>query len=260
MNPQAGRFADKVAIITGGGSGIGLATAKMLVAEGAQVVIAGRTRARLEQAAASLGSERCEIVEADTSRPEDNERIVAAATKRFGGVDVFIANAGIGLPTWSIVDLPVESFDQVIAVNVRGVFLGLKSVIPAMRERGKGSIVVVSSIAGLKARGTGNAAYVASKHAELGLVKTAAVEAAPYGIRVNSVLPGPTDTTMIRELEAARSRDTGGKGREAILRGMPLARYGHVDEVAGLITFLASDQAGFCTGGDYTADGGFSAI
>jgi NAD(P)-dependent dehydrogenase (short-subunit alcohol dehydrogenase family) len=254
------RFDGKVAVITGGGTGIGLATARLMVAEGARVVLAGRTLARLEQAAQSLGADRCEIVQADVSQPQDNERIVAAAQQRFGGVDVFIANAGIGLPTWSIVDLPIESFDQVIAINVRGVFLGLKSVIPAMRARGKGSIVVVSSIAGLKARGTGNAAYVASKHAELGLVKTAAVECGPHGIRVNSVLPGPTDTVMIRELEAARARDTGGSGREAILRGMPLARYGEVDEVARLIVFLASDDAGFCTGGVYTADGGFSAV
>lgn len=257
---MSGRFDGKVAVITGGAGGIGFATAGILVAEGAQVVIAGRTRIKLEQAAQSLGIDRCEIVEADVSRPEDNERIITAARERFGGVDVFIANAGIGLPTWSIVDLPIESFDEVMAVNVRGVFLGLKSVIPAMRARGRGSVVVISSIAGLKARGTGNAAYVASKHAELGLVKTAAVECGPYGIRVNSVLPGPTDTVMIRELEAARSRDTGGNGQEAILRGMPLGRYGDPAEVARLIAFLASDESGFCTGGVYTADGGFSAI
>jgi len=255
-----GRFDGKVAVITGGGGGIGSALAKRLVADGARVVLAGRTRATLEQTAGTLASGQCAIVEADVSLPEDNQRIVSVAQDRFGGVDVFIANAGMGLPTWSIVDLPIESFDQVMAVNVRGVFLGLKSVIPAMRLRGKGSIVVVSSIAGLKARGTGNAAYVASKHAELGLVKTAAVECGPHGIRVNAVLPGPTDTVMIRELEAARARDTGGSGREAILRGMPLARYGEPDEVAGLIAFLASDEAGFCTGGVYTADGGFSAV
>jgi len=255
-----GRFDGKVAVITGGGGGIGSALAKLLVAEGARVVLAGRTRATLEQTAGMLGSGQYAIVEADVSLPEDNQRIVSVAQDRFGGLDVFIANAGIGLPTWSIVDLPIESFDQVMAVNVRGVFLGLKSAIPAMRLRGKGSVVVVSSIAGLKARGTGNAAYVASKHAELGLVKTAAVECGPYGIRVNAVLPGPTDTVMIRELEAARAKDTGGSGREAILRGMPLARYGEPDEVAGLIAFLASDEAGFCTGGIYTADGGFSAV
>jgi 3alpha(or 20beta)-hydroxysteroid dehydrogenase len=256
---MSGRFDGKVAVITGGGGGIGSAIAKILVADGARVVLAGRTRATLEQAADALDRGQCEIVEADVSLPEDNQRIVRVAQERFGGLDVFIANAGIGLPTWSIVDLPVESFDQVIAVNVRGVFLGLKAAIPAMRSRGKGSVVVVSSIAGLKARGTGNSAYVASKHAELGLVKTAAVECGPHGIRVNAVLPGPTDTVMIRELEAARAKDTGGSGREAILRGMPLSRYGEPEEVARLIAFLASDESGFCTGGIYTADGGFSA-
>ncbi len=255
-----GRFDGKVAVITGGGGGIGTAVARILLAEGASVLLAGRTKKTLEQAAEALASDRCDIVVADVAVVEDNRRIVDTAQSRFGGLDVFIANAGIGLPTWSIVDLPVESFDQVMAVNVRGVFLGLKAAIPAMRARGKGSVVVVSSIAGIKARGTGNAAYVASKHAELGLVKTAAVECGPYGIRVNSVLPGPTDTIMIRELEAARARDTGGSGREAILRGMPLARYGEPEEVARLIAFLASDDSGFCTGGVYTADGGFSAV
>jgi NAD(P)-dependent dehydrogenase (short-subunit alcohol dehydrogenase family) len=255
-----GRFEGKVAVITGGGGGIGTAVAGILLAEGASVLLAGRTRKTLEKAAEALASDRCDIVVADVAVVEDSRRIVDTAQSRFGGLDVYIANAGIGLPTWSIVDLPVESFDQVMAVNVRGVFLGLKAAIPALRARGKGSVVVVSSIAGIKARGTGNAAYVASKHAELGLVKTAAVECGPYGIRVNSVLPGPTDTVMIRELEAARARDTGGSGREAILRGMPLARYGEPEEVARLIAFLASDDSGFCTGGVYTADGGFSAV
>ena len=257
---MSARYDGKVAVITGGGGGIGLATAQIMVDEGARVVIAGRTRSKLERAAEVLGAERCEIALADVSQAGDNERIVAAAKARFGGLDIFIANAGIGLPTWHIVDLPVESFDQVMAVNVRGVFLGLKAVIPALRERGKGSIVVVSSIAGLKARSTGNAAYVASKHAVLGLAKTAAVECAPHGIRVNSVLPGPTDTAMIRELEAARSRDTGGMGRQALLSGLPLGRFGQAEEIARLIAFIASDEAGFCTGGVYTADGGISAV
>lgn len=257
---MSGRYEGKVAVITGGGGGIGLATAQIMVSEGASVVLAGRTRSKLEQASEVLGAARCEIVDADASLPEDNDRIIAAAKARFGGVDIFIANAGIGLPTCNIVDLPIEAFDRVMAINVRGVFLGLKAAIPALRERGQGSIVVVSSIAGLKARGAGNAAYVASKHAVLGLVKTASVECGPHGIRVNSVLPGPTDTVMLRDLEAARSKDTDGNGKEAILRGMPLGRYGRPAEVARLIAFLASDEAGFCTGGVYTADGGLSAI
>lgn len=257
---MSGRFSDKVAVITGGGSGIGLATAKLMLDQGGSVVIAGLTLSKLEDAARSLDPARCEIVEADVSVAGHNERIVAAASARFGGLDVFVANAGIGLPTANIVDLPVASFDRVLAVNLRGVFLGLKAAIPALRARGGGSIVVISSIAGIKARSTGNAAYVASKHAVQGLVKTASVECAPLGIRVNSVLPGPTETEMIRALEAARSSDTGGKGREALLSGLPMGRYGRPEEVARLIAFLASDEAGFCTGGSYTADGGISAI
>jgi NAD(P)-dependent dehydrogenase (short-subunit alcohol dehydrogenase family) len=147
-----------------------------------------------------------------------------------------------------------------MAVNVRGVFLGLKYAIPAIRKRGKGSIVITSSIGGIKARGQGNSAYIASKHAEIGMMRTAAMECAPHNIRVNCVLPGPTDTRMIREIEEGRSPGAPEKAREMIVSGLPLKRYGTPEEIANLILFLASDDASICTGGVYLADGGLSAI
>jgi NAD(P)-dependent dehydrogenase (short-subunit alcohol dehydrogenase family) len=249
-----------VVAVTGGASGIGLQVARDLVAEGARVVIAGRGAASVARAVEALGAERCEGVVADVGLPGDNARIVEAARSRFGGLDAFVANAGISIPLQEIEDLPVEAFDRVMAVNTRGVFLGLQAAIPALRERGGGSIVIVASIGGIKARGGGNAAYIASKHAAVGLMRTAAVEAAPHGIRVNAVLPGPTDTEMIRAIARSKAPEDAELGKQAILRGMPLARYGTVAEVASLVVFLVSARSGFCTGGVYPVDGGLSAV
>jgi NAD(P)-dependent dehydrogenase (short-subunit alcohol dehydrogenase family) len=147
-----------------------------------------------------------------------------------------------------------------MAVNVRGVFLGLKYAIPAIRRRGRGSIVITSSIGGIKARGQGNSAYITSKHAEIGLMRSAAIECAPHNIRVNCVLPGPTETRMIRNIEEGRSPGAPQRAREVILSGLPLKRYGTPEEIANLILFLASDEASICTGGIYAADGGLSAL
>jgi len=249
-----------VVAVTGGASGIGLQVARDLVAQGARVVLAGRTAASVRRAVEACGPDRCEGVVADVGLREDNARIVDAARARFGGLDAFVANAGISIPLQPIEDLPVEAFDRVMATNARGVFLGLQAAIPALRERGGGSIVIVASIGGVKARGGGNAAYIASKHAAVGLMRTAAVETAPHGIRVNAVLPGPTDTEMIRAIARSKAPQDAALGKEAILRGMPLARYGTVAEVASLVVFLVSDRSGFCTGGVYPVDGGLSAV
>jgi NAD(P)-dependent dehydrogenase (short-subunit alcohol dehydrogenase family) len=158
------------------------------------------------------------------------------------------------------VDYPVDAFDQVMAVNVRGVFLGLKYAIPALKKRVGGSIIITSSIGGIKARGQGNSAYIASKHAEIGLMRTAAMECAPFNIRVNAVLPGPTETRMIRNIWEGRSPGAPEKARDAMLAGLPLKRFGTPAEIANLMLFLASDESSICTGGVYLADGGLSAI
>jgi NAD(P)-dependent dehydrogenase (short-subunit alcohol dehydrogenase family) len=253
------RLENKVVVLTGAGSGIGLAVVKLFAREGAHLMLAGRNETALKDAVALAGAGKAGYVVTDVSRPEDNQRLIKAAEDRFGGIDVFIANAGVEGATAPIVDYPIEAFDQVMAVNVRGVFLGLKYAIPALKKRVGGSIIITSSIAGIKARGQGNSAYVASKHAEIGLMRTAALECAPFNIRVNAVLPGPTDTRMIRNIEEGRSPGAPEKAREALLAGLPLKRYGTVEEIANLMLFLASEESSICTGGVYTADGGLSA-
>ncbi len=162
-----------------------------------------------------------------------------------------------------IPDYPLETFDQVMAVNVRGVFLGLQYVIPVMRQRGGGSIVITSSTAGI--RGTpGLAAYNTSKHAVIGLMRVAALEGAPDGIRVNTVNPAPIETRMMRSLEEMRTSSASGsvtvaQTKQGIAARIPLQRYGNPEEVARVMLFLASDESSFCTGGVYMVDGGTSA-
>lgn len=254
------RLANKTVVITGAGSGIGLEVVRLFAREGAQLMLAGRNETALKDAVREARETGAEYMVADVSRPADNERLVKMAEDKFGGIDVFVANAGAEGAAAPIVDYPVDVFDQVMAVNVRGVFLGLKYAIPALKKRIGGSIIITSSIGGIKARGQGNSAYIASKHAEVGLMRTAAVECAPFNIRVNCVLPGPTETRMIRNIEESRSPGAPEKAREILLAGLPLKRYGTAAEIANVMLFLASDESSICTGGVYAADGGLSAI
>jgi NAD(P)-dependent dehydrogenase (short-subunit alcohol dehydrogenase family) len=177
-------------------------------------------------------------------------------------VDIFVSNAGIEGVIRPIDEYPLDIFQQVMAVNVTGVWLGLKYIIPVMRERG-GSIVITSSTAGF--RGTpGISPYTASKHAVIGIMRTAALECARWNIRVNTVNPAPIETRMMRSLEEMHSASASGKAtvetiKNTFINRIPLARYGTPDEVAALMLFLASDESRFCTGGVYMVDGGMSA-
>ena len=252
------RLADKVAVITGGAGGIGRGAAKLFAAEGANVLIADLTEDALEAALREIGSNRVSACVADVTKAEDNRRMFEMATERYGGVDIFLANAGIEGVVAPIAETREEDFDRVIAVNVKGVWLGLKYAIPALTTRGGGSIVVTSSVAGITPT-PGIASYGASKHAVIGLMRAAAREGAPMNIRVNTVNPAPVDTRMMRTLEAGMSPDDPEAARERIESTIPLGRYAQPVDIANVMLFLASDDAAFVTGGIYKADGGSSA-
>jgi NAD(P)-dependent dehydrogenase (short-subunit alcohol dehydrogenase family) len=248
------------ALVTGAGTGIGLSTARLLAQQGARVLLSGRRRAALAEAAAELG-EGASLEVADIASAADVTRLMSAARARLGGLDILVCNASVeGANGRLIPDYPLASFDEVMAVNVRGTFMCLQQAIPLMREGGGGSIVIVASIGGVKARGTGNSGYVASKHAQVGMMRAAAVECAQWNIRVNAVAPGPTDTRMIRSIEEQRSPGAPDEARKAIVASLPTRRYSTPDEVAQLITFLASDAASGCTGGVFPVDSGLTAI
>jgi NAD(P)-dependent dehydrogenase (short-subunit alcohol dehydrogenase family) len=257
------RLTGKVAIITGGAGGIGLATAQLFTDEGAQVLLVDRHEAALHSAVQTMGSAAVSYVVADITQPEQVQHYVQTALERYQGIDILLANAGIEGVVQPITDYPLEVFDAVMAVNVRGVWLGLKYVIPAMRARGGGSIVITSSTAGIRGS-QGLSAYTTSKHAVIGLMRTAALECAPWGIRVNTVNPAPIETRMMRSLEEMRTTGAGTDAtveqtKASIAARIPLKRYGAPEEVGRLMLFLASDESSFCTGGVYMVDGGSSA-
>ena len=247
----------KVCIVTGAAGGIGSAAAKLFVQQGAHVLLVDRDNSRLAAIASELGTKASYTV-ADVSRVEDSQRYVATAVERFGHLDVLFANAGMEGQVAPIAELAPEAFDQVLAVNVRGVFLGMKYAIPHMAKRGGGSIVITSSIAGLIGS-PGLSAYVTSKHALLGLMRSAAIEVAPQHIRVNTINPGPIDNRMMRGIEGQLSPGHEADVKQGFEGQVPLARYGTNEEIARLALFLASDDASYCTGGVFVADGGFTA-
>lgn len=247
----------RVAIVTGGSGGIGRAAAARFVEVGAKVLLVDLDADALAEVAASLGDSVATHV-ADVTDPDDSAAYVRAAVEAFGGVDILIANAGIEGTVKPIVEQDVEVLDRVLAVNVRGVWLGMKYAFPEMEKRGGGSVVIMSSVAGIKGT-AGLSPYVTSKHAVIGLMRSAALEGAPSRIRVNTVNPSPVETRMMRSLEDGMVPGDAQTAHDRIASGIPLGRYAQPDEIAGLMLFLSSDDAGFLTGGVYMADGGISA-
>ena len=257
------RLTGKVAVITGGAGGIGRAAAKLFTEEGATVLLVDVNEVALHDAVQTIGAHVASYAVADTTQPEQVQYFVNMAVERHAGIDIFLANAGIEGVLQSITDYPLEVFDQVMAVNVRAVWLGLKYVIPVMRTRGGGSIIITSSTAGIRG-GQGMSPYTTSKHAVIGLMRAAAQECAPLGIRVNTVNPAATETRMMRAIEEMRTSAAGGavtveQVKRRTASRIPLQRYGAPEEVARMMLFLASDESSFCTGGVYMVDGGMSA-
>ncbi len=251
-----GRLSGKAAIITGGAGGIGAAAAKLFVKEGAKVLLVDINESALQKLAAELGSAASFFV-ADVTKPEDNAAFVKAAVDRFGGLDILLANAGIEGAVAPIVDYPVEMFDKVLAINVRGTWLAVKYAGPEIAKRGGGSIVITSSVAGLTGS-AGLSAYVTSKHAVIGIMRTAAMELAPAKVRVNTVHPAPIETRMMRSIEEMAAPGAAESVKQNFSASIPLKRYGTPEEVAALMLFLASDESSYITGGLYTVDGGMT--
>jgi len=249
------RLDGKVAIVTGGASGIGLATGRLFAEQGAKVLLVDLQEDLLCKAVEKVASASVSYAMADVSQPDQTAQYVKSAIDRYGGLDILISNAGIVGDKNSIVDYPVEMFDHVVAVNLRGVWLSLKYAIPEIQKRGGGSIVITSSIAGVKGS-AGGAAYCASKHGVVGIMRTAAIECAPFGIRVNTVHPGPIETPMVEEHVRGRNPDTLEEGKKALADSTLLKRYGSPEEVAAAMLYLASDESRYCTGGIYMVDGG----
>ena len=254
-----GKLTDKVVIITGASGGIGTATAALFSREGAKLVLVGRDEERLRQAAEGCDSARTRTVLADVRTVEDTTRYVDAAVRAFGGVDVLFANAGYEGTVTPIADLDVAVLDDLHAIHVRGAFLGIQKVIPHMRERGGGSIVVTSSTAAITSF-PGCAAYATSKAAALALVRTAAVELAPVNIRVNALVPGGVDNRMMYAFTEQMAPGHAEALRAGYQQMIPARRVATNEEMAKLALFLASDDSSYCHGASFVADGGLTLV
>jgi 3alpha(or 20beta)-hydroxysteroid dehydrogenase len=241
----------KVAFVTGAARGIGAASAKLLHAEGAKIVVADRRADEggiivdvLNQARSGSAL----FVPLDIAREADWQLAIETAERTFGPVSVLVNNAGI-IRVAPLDQMTVENFRKVVDTNLVGTFLGLKYGAESLKRAGGGSIINFSSVQGMEGR-EGFTAYAASKFGIRGLTKTAAIELGPFGIRVNAVVPGPTKTKMI-ERPGWKDEDY-----DQMYGKYPLGRMANADEIARMVLFLASDQSSFCTGGDYVVDGG----
>jgi len=247
---MAGRLDGKVALISGAARGIGEADARLFVAEGAKVVLGDVLDSEGEKAASNLGPN-ASYIHLDVTRPESWAEAVSHARERFGRLDVLVNNAGI-LRFESIEETSLETYEAVIRVNQIGAFLGMKAALPALRAAGGGSIVNISSTAGLEGM-HGLVGYCASKFAVRGMTKVAALEFGADNIRVNSVHPGGTATALV----SAVGSDA--PAQEEYEPPQPIKRIADPSEIAEMVLWLASDASSFCTGAEFVVDGGMTA-
>lgn len=253
-------FHGKVVLITGAAGGIGKETAKAFASEGAKLALVDLNMDALEKAAQDLNLEKenCLLICADVSKEDQVQQYVKKTKDRFGRIDVFFNNAGVEGKAAPITEYPSDSLDLIIDVNIKGVFYGLKHVLRVMKEQRSGSIINTSSIAGLKGM-PNTSAYNASKAAVIALTKTAAVEYAGLGIRVNAVCPALVNTRMMRSLEKEFNPDDPQAAKEFLTKAVPLGRYSEPQDVAQAVLFLASEKASFITGIALEVVGGMTA-
>lgn len=253
-------FRDKVVLITGAAGGIGKVTAKAFAEEGAKLALVDLKQGPLDEAVSELKLEkgRYVTIAADVSKEEMVRDYVRKTVDTFGKIDVFFNNAGIEGKVAPIVEQTDENLTTVLDVNVKGVFFGLKHVIAVMREHRSGAIINTASVAGLIGSPL-MSPYIASKHAVIGLTKTAAIECAELGIRVNAICPAPIHTRMMRSIEEGAAPGRGQEVQKQYETAIPMKRYGEPTEVAQLVLFLASDKASYITGAAVPVDGGMTA-
>ncbi|MBM7656442.1 SDR family NAD(P)-dependent oxidoreductase [Neobacillus cucumis] len=248
-------FSDKVVLITGAAGGIGIAAAKAFAKEGAKLALVDLSKEALEKAAGSIEAKEILLLSADVSKEEEVKRYVEETKNAYGKIDVFINNAGINGKFANLDEQTVNNFQAVFGVNVLGAFLGLKYVLPVMKEQRSGAVVNTASNGGLLGA-PGMGLYVASKHAVLGLNKTAALEVADYGVRVNAVCPSGVDTQMMKSIETNAMPGQENQARTLFENSVPMKRYATPEEIADLMVFLSSDKASFISGSYYRIDGG----
>jgi NAD(P)-dependent dehydrogenase (short-subunit alcohol dehydrogenase family) len=251
-----GLLDNKVCLITGGAGSVGLASARAFVKEGGKVMLVDLREADLARAAAELKSDRVATCAADVSKTEDVRRYIDATVKTFGRIDVLFSNAGNQGVVTPVTEYPDDIFDQVIAVHVRGAFLACKYGLPQMNDGG--SIIITSSIVGVKGDGGGAVAYVTAKHAQVGLMRSVSKNAARRNIRVNTLHPGPIDNEFQLRIEQGITKLAGVDGTELLNQAIPLHRHGRPDEIAQSALYLASSMSSFTTGATILADGGLS--
>jgi len=257
--PDRIRLDGKVAVVTGAAGVIGSATLRLLAERGARIVAVDRREADLKAAIEELpASAEAFAVAADVTSEDEVADYVRATIDRFGTIDVFYNNAGIEGDVKPITEYSLASFRKVIDVNVVGVFLGMKHVLPVMLKQNKGSIINTASIAGLMGSPQ-IAVYSASKHAVIGLTKSAAWECTGTGVRVNCVCPGLIDSRMLSTILQGRSGGNAPPPNDRIVERIPARRLGQASEVASIVAFLASDEASYVSGSAYTVDGGRTA-
>jgi NAD(P)-dependent dehydrogenase (short-subunit alcohol dehydrogenase family) len=252
---MAARLNGKTALITGGAGSIGLATARAFVAEGGRVMIVDLEDEALARAAEGLASDAVAHHVADVTSEEQVRAAVRATLERFGRLDVAFANAGVFGVVAPVTEYPVEAFERVMAVNVMGCFLVAKHALGAMQPGG--SLIINSSVVGLTSD-RGIAAYATSKHAVVGLVRTAAKEVAERGIRVNSIHPGPIDNEFQHTIEVEAIGASREESARVFEQMIPLARHATPEEIAAAVVFLAADESAFMTGSQLVVDGGLS--